>query len=120
MTTAQPGLVRPSGPARSGTSGVGQLLGRPLLAWFLTRLVALALGGLAVALVRGNVFFDTEHYARWAHGTVLGSKIPYRDFPWEYPPGALPPMLLPGVLTWWYPADPATPTSSRTAPGGWW
>jgi hypothetical protein len=92
--------------ANGGTNVVGRILDRPLLAWFLTRLAALALGGLAVAMVRGNVFFDTEHYARWAHGTVLGTSIPYQDFPWEYPPGALPPIVVPGLLTWWYPGRP--------------
>lgn len=65
--------------------------------WLVTRLLALALGGLAVALVRGNVFFDTTYYAHWAHGTLTGARVPYRDFAWEYPPGALPAMLLPGL-----------------------
>lgn len=38
--------------------------GRPLTAWSLTRLADLALGELAVALVRSNVFCDTESYPR--------------------------------------------------------
>jgi hypothetical protein len=48
-------------------------------------------------MTRGNVFFDTTYYAHWAHGTLTGTRIPYRDFAWEYPPVALPAMLLPGL-----------------------
>jgi hypothetical protein len=80
---------------------LARLLGRgveqPWSSWFLTRLSALALGGLAFALVRGNVFYDVTYYGRWAHGTLTGVRVPYRDFAWEYPPAALPVMLLPGV-----------------------
>jgi hypothetical protein len=73
----------------------------PWRTWFLTRLLALVLGGLAVLTVHGNVFFDTSYYAHWAHGTLTGDRIPYRDFAWEYPPGALPAMLLPGLYAPW-------------------
>lgn len=69
--------------------------------WLLLRVVALCLGGLAVALVRGNVFFDTTYYAHWAHGALTSTRVPYKDFPWEYPPGALPAMLLPGLYAPW-------------------
>lgn len=65
--------------------------------WVLTRAAALGVGGLAVLLARGDVFFDTTYYAHWAHGALTGSRVPYRDFAWEYPPGALPVMLLPGL-----------------------
>jgi hypothetical protein len=70
----------------------------PWHVWAATRVLALALGGLAVLMVRGNVFFDTSYYAGWAHGTLTGTRVPYRDFAWEYPPGALPAMLLPGLF----------------------
>ncbi|MCU1589576.1 MAG: hypothetical protein JWP11_832 [Frankiales bacterium] len=66
--------------------------------WGVTRLIALGLGVAAFSLHRGNVFFDTNYYARWAHGALTGSRVPYRDFPWEYPPGALPAMVGPAVL----------------------
>jgi hypothetical protein len=69
----------------------------PWRAWFATRFLALALGGLAVLMVRGNVFWDTSYYAQWAHGTLTGARVPYRDFAWEYPPGALLGMVLPGL-----------------------
>lgn len=65
--------------------------------WLLARLTALLLGGLAWSLLRGNVFWDTTYYAHWAHGVLTGTRVPYRDFGWEYPPAALPPMLLPGL-----------------------
>jgi hypothetical protein len=67
-------------------------------AWFLSRVTAIALGGLAIALVRGNVFYDTSYYAHWAHGTLTGARVPYRDFAWEYPPGVMPAMLIPGIF----------------------
>jgi hypothetical protein len=33
---------------------------------------------------------------------VRGGAVPYRDFAFEYPPAALPPMLVPSYLTWSY------------------
>ena len=78
-------------------AGIRRVFDRPWTMWLVTRLLALGLGGLAVALVRGNVFFDTTYYAHWAHGALTGARVPYRDFSWEYPPGALPTMLLPGL-----------------------
>ena len=60
-------------------------------------MTALLLGGAAWALLRGNVFWDTTYYAHWAHGALTGTRVPYRDFGWEYPPAALPPMLVPGL-----------------------
>ena len=43
-------------------------LGRPLLAWFLTRLADLALGGLTVALVRGRVGALPQLHAQTSEG----------------------------------------------------
>jgi hypothetical protein len=60
--------------------------------------LALALGGVASAVLHGSVFFDTTYYARWAHGALTGSQVPYRDFGWEYPPGALPAVVGPGLV----------------------
>lgn len=47
-------------------------LGRPLLAWFLTRLADLALGGLAVALVRGRVGALPQLHAQTSEGCRTG------------------------------------------------
>lgn len=41
------------------------------------------------------------HYAR----LVRGGALPYRDFAFEYPPAALPPMLLPKYMSWSYPTS---------------
>jgi hypothetical protein len=84
------------------------LADRPWVCWLLSRIVGLGLGGLAVAMVRGNVYFDTTYYGQWAHGTLNGYAIPYRDFAWEYPPGALPAMLIPGLYAPLLPTHPPT------------
>src|SRR5207244_4118681 len=34
--------------------------------------------------------------------SIRGGAVPYRDFPFEYPPAALPPMLLPAYMSWGY------------------
>ncbi|MDT7549218.1 MAG: hypothetical protein QOE84_1612 [Actinomycetota bacterium] len=80
------------------TGGARPAVDRRWSAWFLSRMTAIAFGGLAIALVRGNVFYDTVYYAHWAHGTLTGARVPYRDFAWEYPPGVLPAMLVPGIF----------------------
>ena len=72
---------------------------RAWLVWIATRSVALALGGLAYAAVRSSVYYDTSFYGQWAHGVLSGHAIPYRDFHWEYPPAAMPVMLVPGLLS---------------------
>ena len=37
------------------------------------------------------------------HATAIrAGQVPYRDFPFEYPPAALPPMLLPAYMSWSY------------------
>src|SRR5262245_12298850 len=40
---------------------------------------------------------DTPVYAQYAHAVVEG-EVPYRDFRLEYPPGALPVFVLPGLI----------------------
>jgi hypothetical protein len=94
------GRAQPGYPPRVAlpTRGAWQArIRQPWVRWSLARLAALLLGGLAVATVRTNVFFDTTYYGHWAHGTLTGTRVPYRDFPWEYPPGALFAVLVPGL-----------------------
>jgi hypothetical protein len=73
---------------------------RPWAAWFAARIAAFAVFGITVLLNRGNVFYDLTFYGRWATKTLDGSRIPYADFAWEYPPAALPAMMPPALLTW--------------------
>jgi glycosyl transferase family 87 len=47
---------------------------------------------------------DVPVYAHYA-GLVRGGAVPYRDFAFEYPPAALPPMLLASYLGWSYPTS---------------
>jgi uncharacterized membrane protein len=44
---------------------------------------------------------DVPVYVRYA-GLVRGGAVPYRDFPFEYPPAALPALILPSYLSWSY------------------
>src|SRR5207249_11706488 len=44
---------------------------------------------------------DVPVYVRYA-AQVRGGGVPYRDFAFEYPPAALPPMLLPAYMNWSY------------------
>jgi hypothetical protein len=51
-------------------------------------------------LQRGQLS-DVTVYESYA-GFVRNGALPYRDFPFEYPPAALPPMLLPAYMSWSY------------------
>jgi Glycosyltransferase family 87 len=44
---------------------------------------------------------DVPLYVHYA-GLVRSGHVPYRDFAFEYPPAALPPMLLPAYMSWSY------------------
>jgi uncharacterized membrane protein len=44
---------------------------------------------------------DVAVYAHWA-GLVRGGAVPYRDFRFDYPPAALPALILPAYMTWSY------------------
>ena len=67
-------------------------------------LVAVALGaflGSWSALHHGTLgreqIIDTPTYVKYAHAVNEG-QVPYRDFRLEYPPGALPVFILPGLV----------------------
>ena len=51
-------------------------------------------------LERGRLS-DVPLYVRYAR-LVSNGHVPYRDFSFEYPPAALPPMLLPKYMSWSY------------------
>ena len=56
-------------------------------AWAATRALLLAL--LAAPRVGGpSLFRDVERYEVWGRGIAEWSRLPYRDYGWEYPPGA--------------------------------
>jgi hypothetical protein len=44
---------------------------------------------------------DTHVYVHYAK-LIRGGAVPYRDFAFEYPPAALPPILLPVYMSWSY------------------
>ncbi len=44
---------------------------------------------------------DVPLYVRYAQD-MRGGGLPYRDFGFEYPPAALPPLLLPAYMSWSY------------------
>ena len=47
---------------------------------------------------------DVPVYIHYA-GLMRHGAVPYRDFKFEYPPAALPPMLLPSYMSWSYAAS---------------
>jgi hypothetical protein len=57
------------------------------------------------SLGRGQII-DTPVYVGYAHAVIEG-QVPYRDFELEYPPGALPAFIVPGL------ADDARPGYDR-------
>jgi len=60
---------------------------RVVTVWAATRLLLLVL--LAVPVVGGpRLFADMRFYELWGNGIADWSRVPFRDFVWEYPPGA--------------------------------
>jgi hypothetical protein len=63
-------------------------------------LLALSFYALQRWLERGTLA-DTPVYEHYA-GLVRGGQVPYRDFRFEYPPAALPALLVPSWFPWSY------------------
>lgn len=72
--------------------------------WLAVAVAAVLLGisfYVLIAWLEHGQLADTPIYADYAKG-VRGGLLPYRDFAFEYPPAALPPMLLANYLSWSY------------------
>jgi glycosyl transferase family 87 len=54
-----------------------------------------------IAWLEHGQLSDVGGYQEHANAIRAG-QVPYRDFPFEYPPAALPPMLLPAYMSWSY------------------
>lgn len=63
-------------------------------------LLALAFYALVSWLEQGQLS-DVPVYVHYS-GLVRGGAVPYRDFTFEYPPAALPALLLPAYMSWSY------------------
>jgi hypothetical protein len=57
----------------------------------------IAFGALHYGFWTRNLLMDTPIYERYGDAIVHGSKLPYRDFGVEYPPGALPVFAAPSL-----------------------
>jgi hypothetical protein len=72
----------------------------PYKLWAISRAVLLVMLALPV-VGRRPMFGDLHHYEFWAHGIVHWTRVPFRDFGWEYPPGAAlviaPPGFVPAI-----------------------
>ena len=72
--------------------------------WVAAAAAAVLLGASFYALVawlEQGQLSDVPVYANWA-GLMRHGGVPYRDFSFDYPPAALPVMLLPAYLSWSY------------------
>ncbi len=88
---AEPGRARTATPpGRRGRVAV----------WVAFAAVHAGLALLGVVVVPAEAFWDVDLYRWWA-GSFLGfdEPRPVLDMPWVYPPGALAPVLLPGLVT---------------------
>lgn len=65
--------------------------------WAATRIALLVM--LFLPRVGGHTLYgDIGHYKIWADGLVHWTRVPYRDFGWEYPPGAALVIGPPGLV----------------------
>jgi uncharacterized membrane protein len=72
--------------------------------WTAAAVAAAVLAVSFYALVHGlekNRLSDVPIYGDYAR-VMRGGAVPYRDFAFEYPPAALPPVLLPAYMPWSY------------------
>lgn len=85
---------------RRGTSSVPPPATRRVLVWAAFGVVHVVLVVLGVVVVPAEAWWDVDLYRWWA-GAFLGfdEPRPVLDVPWVYPPGALAPMVLPGLAT---------------------
>jgi hypothetical protein len=80
---------------------------RPRGTWTAVAAAAVLLGISFYALIAWlelGRLSDVPIYAHYA-GLVRAGAVPYRDFAFEYPPAALPPMLLAEFMSWSYPTS---------------
>ena len=86
-----------AGRSPGPTTAVGH---HPLLVWLAFGVVHAALVVLGVLVVPAEAWWDVDLYRWWA-GAFLGfdAPRPVLDEPWVYPPGALVPVVLPGLVT---------------------
>ena len=73
-------------------------LPRPLVAAAAAVVFLVACALIRGGLLRGEQLGDVRLYAQYARRMVDG-RVPYRDFFFEYPPGSLPAILLPGLVS---------------------
>jgi Glycosyltransferase family 87 len=77
---------------------------RPPRTWTAAAAAAVLLGlsfYTLVAWLEQGQLSDVPVYVHYAN-LMRGGAVPYRDFPFEYPPAALPAMLLPSYMSWSY------------------
>lgn len=102
-------LATPTRVVPAGTPGAARLVrlgrylqARPWLTWMLTRAAGMAIACTyfvsQVNLGTQGVAGDVLNTYLPAHLHLAGGLLPYRDFRFEYPPGALPFLYLPGQL----------------------
>jgi hypothetical protein len=100
-------LNTPRSPSKPDTgpraAGPAQPASQPALtaitaALFAALFVALALAGARAWDVSGRQVSDVPLYRTYGERVAEG-QVPYRDFRFEYPPGALPLLVLPALVT---------------------
>jgi uncharacterized membrane protein len=72
---------------------------RRLAASFGPALLLVAIWALMSSIHRSQVCCDVALYHLYAHNVFGLHQFPYKDFFFEYPPGALVPILLPGLVS---------------------
>jgi uncharacterized membrane protein len=91
--------LRQLGAALASQTGTNVITLRRLVARLGPALALLAIWALMSSTHRSQVCCDVALYHLYAHNALDLHQFPYRDFFFEYPPGALVPILLPGLVT---------------------